>query len=366
MAILTKQLNKLGYKEAIVSKELFNLGSMYADGVLVENDVEKGWVSSSNMVLKKVMSCYLGRDLTEEDTVQLDDTETKSRNKANGYYSSVFKKLFPNTEIPKSAYGEEKPILDSNRKTDNVFIEKAYCYDLNSAYLSVLKDGKYPDVDKGDLGFGMVEAEQIGFVCINGFDDKGREQKIITEIKYEGEWAEHRFVMSYSQPLYDWVHRTYDRLCQYKKEGKKYEAGIEKLAIVKSIGVLRNHNVWFHSYIVRKISRFMRENLDEYSILWNTDSIISLTKREDLQIGSGLGEFKLEFDGCPMRHIGVNYAWRDSDGIYHAKSRGEKEGEKEENQAYAKRFLEIGKAEAGRRFVPDYKVIKLNQGVKII
>ena len=172
--------------------------------------------------------------------------------------------------------------------------------------------------------------------------------------------------MSYSQSLYDWVHRTYDRLCQYKKEGKKHEAGIEKLAIVKTIGVLRNHNVWFHSYIVRKVSRFIRENLNEYSILWNTDSIISLTKREDFQIGSGLGEFKLEFDGCPMRHIGVNYAWRDNDGIYHAKSRGEKEGETEENQGYAKRFLLMGKAEAGHRFVPEYKVIKLDQGVKII
>lgn len=360
MAELKKPLNSKGYeKEVIVERELFNMSAPYADGTLLEVERKTHWTTLLNNATEKVKTVFLGRDLDANDTVRIDDMETKSAEKANGYYTSVIRKLNPKTDIPKKTYGVKGALVDKNPKYEEIYLSCCYSYDINSAYLSALADGMYPDTDSGDLGPGFIEEGQIGFITRWGLDkEDDKEKYIIIDYAFEG-FAKHRFLFSHSQKLQDWVQVQYARIKQTDKE----EGKLEKLSFVKLTGVIRNHNPWMYEYIVRKSAKRIEEILDENSILWNTDGFISLTKREDLQIGVALGQFKIEFSECPVRYIGTNYSWKDDLG-YHSKVRGDPLGEPEQVEYSAKKFLDEGKIVP--RSTPKYKTVAVKKGVYVI
>ena len=359
MAELKKPLNGKKYEEIIVEKELFNMGSVYADGMLIESEIRPTWASIFDNVRRTANSVFLGRDLTSSDKIKVDDMEDKATEKANGYYTSVIRKLNPNTDIPKKAYGVKGALVDRNPKYEEIYLPCCYSYDINSAYLSALADGMYPDTDSGDLGPGFVEEGQIGFITIWGLDkEDDKEKNIIIDYTFEG-MAHHRFLFSHSKKLQKWAQVQYARIKQADKERGK----LEKLSFVKLTGVIRNHNPWMYEYIVRKSAKRIEEILDENSILWNTDGFISLTKREDLEIGVALGQFKVEFSGCPVRYIGTNYAWKDDFG-YHSKVRGDPLGEPEQVEYSAIKFLKEGIIIP--RSKPKYKAIPIKKGVYVI
>lgn len=164
----------------------------------------------------------------------------------------------------------------------------AYAYDINSAYSTVMYNKRFPDtsVDPHD---GIVTENEIGF---NSDGD----------LVHEGKYAKAIFPLMES-PYKRFVETWYNR----KKNAKtKKERNNAKAVLNYYVGMLQRHNPYLRAFIVNSCSEFIRSHMDDYTLLSNTDSIISLHPL-DLTIGEELGEWKYE-EG-EVAYIGHNYQW---------------------------------------------------------
>lgn len=313
--------------------------------------VQRGmWVSLIDKVGDIAYSFYLYSDLTYEEAQKIELIDDKHvMSKARGVYRFVCKERFPKTDIKKKEYVVSGAFHYFNPKYEGKVQQGVYVYDVNKAYCAHLAEGYYPDVDAGNLGRGLVQSNEIGFEVIG--DN-------IVRVVEEGEYAEARFPKIYDKKLAAWARRKGLEMENLKKAGKTKELTEEKLAINIALGILRNHNPWWYVYIVNTVCEKMKSLIDENTLLCNTDSIFSLVKRDDLDIGTGLGQFKVECEEGSLFYKGNNFALYNADGelIKHVHQGLKKE--EHDDVAFVNGTTTKNKAK--------YKIIKHDKGVKIV
>ena len=183
------------------------------------------------------------------------------------------------------------PLVGYNKKWDNRE-DYLYVYDLNSAYAAVMM-GQIPDTSTYTLR-SVVHEDEIGFLLCDGLP-----------LVHKG-YADIVFKMMDS-PYKNFARKYYD----IKRNSTGATKAKAKAMLVYSVGYLQRHNPFIRAYIVNSCNEFIKGLLDDDSIMWNTDAIYSKRARTDLEIGSDIGQFKLEHEGL-IRHRGNCYQIVDS------------------------------------------------------
>lgn len=308
------------------------------------------WVSQVDRIGNIAYSFYLFSDLTREEAENIELVDEKHLMlKAGGIYRMICKKRFPKTDIKKEAYVVSGAFHYFNPKYEGEFQNGVYVYDVNKAYCAHLAEGYYPDVDAGDLGCGIAKYDEVGYEVIGNN---------IVRVVETGEFAEVRFPKRLDSSLSSWAVAKGKEMEELKKSGKTKELLEEKLSINVALGILRNHNPWWYVYIVNTVCKKMKNLINEDTLLCNTDSIFSLTKREDLDIGTGLGQFKVECADGRLYYKGNNFALYDKDGqlVKHVHQGVKKEEQDDISFINGKSTEKTAK----------YKIIKHDKGVMIL
>lgn len=177
---------------------------------------------------------------------------------------------------------------------------KAWSYDVNSAYAAaMLMD--MPDTSK-ECRQGYIEEGEIGFKLLPKFNDDGDMCVAITEV---GKYSNYIYPLMPS-PFKKFVEKWY----KVKKETKdKKEKEKAKAMLVCSVGFLQRRNPALRAAIITYANNFIRERMDENTIYVNTDCIVSLIARDDLEIGEEVGQFKLEREGEDFACDGDIHQW---------------------------------------------------------
>lgn len=176
--------------------------------------------------------------------------------------------------------------------------QEAIDYDMNSAYAYAML-GDMPDtrnVNKANLpcyNQGIVHKNEIGFDTLGNLVE-------------EGCFATYRFAAMKS-PFKKFVAYYYKLKTSAKnKEARKHAKDVLNM----SVGYLQRINPFLRATIVSRANNLIKSLMDEDTIYCNTDSIVSLRKRDDLKLGSNVGEWKIENKG-KFRYRGNNYQWND-------------------------------------------------------
>lgn len=172
-----------------------------------------------------------------------------------------------------------------------------YSYDINSSYPYAMTM-PMPDTSKPALRNARVGVHQIGF---------SKEGFVTTD---------YGIVMDYvfdliESPFKEYVYKYYN----LKKNSTGDEKQDYKYRLNIAYGLTQRHNIFIHNTIIYWATKYVRQYLDEDTIYSNVDSIVSLSKRDDLPMGNALGEFKCEHDEMYFKcaHIGC-YQWKSKDG----------------------------------------------------
>lgn len=334
--VFQKSKNSSDFEEYFIKNvDLMNLHLGSGDKLLSRVKQEAFYVEQISPMFKVANTFSLYKNVEKIELVN----DNKAMAKAKGMYTGNFKPLFPNTNIPKEVYTCEGGLFWFNEDTQEKEWDNVWVYDKNSAYLSILKSGYYPDVDSGDLGMGIVKEDQIGFQVMG--------QNVI--LLEEGDWADVRFKRGRSEKLIKFANDTYAKLGLLKADPeRKPEATMIKKAIVAAIGMLRNHNIWFYAYIVHSCRYIMEDLIDDNTLICNTDSIISIGPRSDLEIGKGLGQFKVEYQAIKCYHKRTNYKLYKDNDVFKISFKG-----KTKAAHNAEMFEESSEA-----YEPDYKYVQ--------
>ena len=206
-----------------------------------------------------------------------------------------------------------------DKKHEGQLLPDCYCYDLNSAY-AVFALESMPDTTR-PLGYGMVEEGQIGFrdtgrtiLHIDKYTGK-QEVRCAMTVCEPGEYAKFRFPLIDS-PFAKYFENQWKKKSKPKNDTMKRNA---KNSIVIAVGAMQNINPFYRITIVDRANKFIKKWSDENTVFCNTDSIVSLVKRDDLTIGDGLGEFKVEAHG-DFTYMGANYEWSTGKSAHRGKT----------------------------------------------
>lgn len=172
---------------------------------------------------------------------------------------------------------------------------KAWSYDVNSAYAAAML-GKMPDTSKEER-VGYIQEGEIGFKLVPKFNEDG--DMCVAQLEV-GSYSNHIFPLMDS-PFVGFVGKWYGLKKNAKTQEEKQKA---KAMLVCAVGWLQRRNPALRATILTYANNFIRERMDENTLYVNTDCIVSLVPREDLDVGDGLGEFKLERDGEDFAYKG--------------------------------------------------------------
>lgn len=213
--------------------------------------------------------------------------------KATGYQ-------IPTYEDP-SDIGSAVPIL-GYRKEYNQKRVQAYSMDQNSAYAWAMSQpmpdtrmpaGRYREVQEGELGFIIDTLPELP-----GFETSGNEGLIMV---LPGRRAEVIF-KAIPSPFKNFAKKWYSRK---QNPATKDRA---KQMLCYSVGYLQRKNPYLRAAILTYANNYIASLVDENTIYINTDCIVSLVPRNDLPIGTELGEFKIDHQG-EFAFSGYNYQW---------------------------------------------------------
>lgn len=202
------------------------------------------------------------------------------------------------SEKEKSAVGSASPILGYNEKLSGGRYT-AYEYDLKSAYSwGMIQD--LPDVDGECRLDGILGEDEIGF---NTHPRNNGTRVLVAEFE-KGKKCKWIFKKKES-PYKPFVEKYFKKKEQAKskREKMRYKAYLNVV-----VGQLQNHNPFVRACIVGRINNRISSAIDENTLMWNTDAIISLTKRDDLELGDEIGMWSIKHEG-KFAYIGHNYQW---------------------------------------------------------
>lgn len=187
-----------------------------------------------------------------------------------------------------------KPLIGYNKKFDKTE-HNVVCYDLNSAYATVLID-KIIDTYNCQ-GSGVVGKGCVGFML-----------DCDLTMKHEGEYADFIF------PLIDSPYRDY-AIKYYKQKESSPKGSKErdeaKQVLVITVGLFQNVNPFLRAYVVNSCNEFIGKLVNKYKskvCMWNTDAIYTTEHIQELDelCGEGIGQFKVEYEGL-FRQVKCNY-----------------------------------------------------------
>ena len=201
--------------------------------------------------------------------------------------SKVHKVIKDREEAPFSA----SPLLYYNPKYNNTR-NNAICYDMNSAYSwAMLQD--QPDTSKPPMQK-VIEDGEVGF---------GPDGERLSKGFYS------RFVFKLiPSPFTKFVELYYKRKKNAKTRNEKRKA---KEYLNFSVGYLQNRNPYIRANIIGLCNDKIESLIDKNTIYANTDSIVSLVERPDLELGDDIGQWKVEHRGR-FAYIDYSYQWNDS------------------------------------------------------
>ena len=186
-----------------------------------------------------------------------------------------------------------KPLLFNNPNFEMKENLNCISYDLNSSYsYAMLKE--MPDTSvkpkQGTVGYKEI-----------GFREDGDGNFIPV---YKGHYSQWIFPLMPS-PFKKFVEVWYAKKKNAKTEEDKVKA---KETLNESVGYLQRTNPFLRATIIYWANEHIKQYIDENTIYCNTDSIVSLKERKELQIGEDIGQFKIEHQG---RFVfkGFNYQW---------------------------------------------------------
>ena len=186
--------------------------------------------------------------------------------------------------------GSARPRLYYNPKYDKTE-HQVYIYDLNSAYGNQLLSDRFPDTSHYQLST-EVQEHQVGFL----FDD------CLTMTTTPGIYCDIVFD-TIESPYKKWVHNTY----KLKRDGKTKEDRLKgKNLLNLSVGYQQRKNPFIRAFIVHSCNKLIDSLIDENTCMCNTDAIYSVVPRPELEIGTEIGQWKLEYTGL-FRQRGMNY-----------------------------------------------------------
>lgn len=203
----------------------------------------------------------------------------------------------PNDKIFQSA----KPLTGYSEKWNNTE-HYCYVYDLNSAYATILKD-KIIDtyhwrnndiVNEGEIGF-LLNSDLTLIHCGSGIVA----DKVFPLI---------------DSPFKDYV-RKYYNLKRFAPKGSRAKKEA-KAHLNYLVGCWQNSNPFLRAYVVNSCNEFIQNILDKYGdkiCMWNTDAVYSVEPL-DLDIGTEIGQFKLEYQGL-FRQKGNVYQKVDTEEV---------------------------------------------------
>lgn len=192
-------------------------------------------------------------------------------------------------------------LLYCNPKFEKQRIGDCYGYDLNSSYPNAMLK-PMPDTSKKYRINSAVGENEIGFITSVDLKKDGTVETLIKPI-FSG-IAEFVFPLMES-PFKRFVEVWYGRKKDAKTTDDKEKA---KQMMNFSIGCLQKHNPFLRATILHYANLAIEENMDEDTLLCSTDSLVSKRKRDDLDIGKEIGQFKLEHEG-DFYYDGMNYQW---------------------------------------------------------
>ena len=183
----------------------------------------------------------------------------------------------------------------------------AYGYDLNSAYSAAMLKG-WIDVSKVPTR-GFINPEtQVGF----DYDDEG---KLI--LKHFGycDWIFNK--CETPEGVKQYINKWYKIKEQAVAAGDIKTKNHAKAMLNYVVGYFQKVNPWLRAWVVCSCNEFIENLLDEDSIFWNTDSIVSLKRRPDLErnLGTGIGQWKLEHEG-EVAYVNNCYQWNNQKPTY--------------------------------------------------
>jgi hypothetical protein len=187
------------------------------------------------------------------------------------------------------------PTLGFNPKY-NATRQPAVSYDLNSAYGSAILEGWIDTTHEPKAK--IVEPGEIGFT-----DD-------ISNLVEEGEFSMFVFPKCETpEGLVKFIKTYYERKKNPKDRKEKTTA---KNMLNHVVGCLQNKNFWMRAYVVAKCNKYILDRIDENTLYWNTDCIVSRVRRPDLEenIGLEIGQWKIDHEG-EFAYNGFTYQWND-------------------------------------------------------
>ena len=285
---LSQAIRKLGNKEVTLAKYVY--------------------INLKDTVLEITTKWYEGKSCTYKVSLN-DEIIVKQKGQ---YYFSILQKYFKIPKIvdkePWTKYIDEdtgkfalsaSPIIGFNPKYNKQELKDCYEYDLNSAYGSIQLD-KIPDLQNPIVGWNEIGPNQIGFVL----DDQ------LT--MYKDGYADVVFnLIPCPEGLNKFIHKYY----KLKKESKGELKSEAKATLNIPVGYCQRWNPFFRAYIVHSCNEKIYKLIDENTLFWNTDAIFSKVKREDLDIGEEIGQFK-EIKCESVRYDGNVYQINDEIPVY--------------------------------------------------
>lgn len=198
----------------------------------------------------------------------------------------------PEHEIPSCGLSAT-PALGYNLKY-NKTRNYAYSYDLKSAYAGVIVNG-WIDTTTGPMEK-IVEEDEVGFTAD------------LSQLVEVGEYSMFVFKKCAPPPgLLKFIEVYYNRKEHPKDRKEKVTA---KNMLCHPIGCLQNKNYFLRAYVVASCNTYILNLIDENTLHYNTDCIVSLTRRPDIEanIGPNVGQWKFEREGM-FAYRGYTYQW---------------------------------------------------------
>ena len=214
--------------------------------------------------------------------------------------------LTGNKELYDESTGEWKVgaisgLIYFNDRLCNNRYENCICYDRRSAYSAAMLE-PIPNTNVTPRRNDFVRKGEIGF--------KETERGITREnhlyaIFEEGYIADYIFP-AIESPFKHFVEYYFSK----RAKAKGIEADKIKQTLNYAVGYIRRKNPFIHSCILSRARYFIEELIDKDTLYSNTDSIVSRTKRPDLDVlvGDNIGEFKVEHKGS-FAYNGSGYQW---------------------------------------------------------
>lgn len=268
-----KDCRRVHYRPYIRGVDVFSINNAYLDVGIVH---VKLWYKADTGRIYEYIARLDG--LVKENVSNgLDAFKTMSQ-----YYK------IPRPELISDSIPSASPYLYYNEKYEGQKLY-AYGYDMNSAYsYAMLQD--MPDTSK-EYHSGIVTDKEIGFdLDLN-----------LVEV---GQYAEYIFP-SMPSPFTKFVKVWYNK----KEKGKNNKDRENAKAVLNySVGYLQRVNPFLRAIIVNRCNKLIKSLQDENTILCNTDSIVTLKSRDDLILGTDIGQWKIEHQG-DFAYTGYNYQW---------------------------------------------------------